>query len=78
MSKNVSTVNVWKKANKYRKTHVIIKKGLIKVSLKLFTNGSKAQTMEGNKVKNKDLKSFLWTSVSSYCYFNVKKIILNS
>ncbi len=58
MNKKLFVVKILKKATISENINVITKIVITNLSLKLSTNGLKAQTMEGNKVKNKDLKSF--------------------
>lgn len=58
MNKKLFVVKILKKATINENINAITKIIKTNLSLKLSTNGSKAQTIEGNKVKNKDLKSF--------------------
>lgn len=58
MNKKLFVVKILKKATISENINVITKIVITNLSLKLSTNGLKAQTMEGNKVNNKDLKSF--------------------
>ena len=58
MNKKFFVFKILKKATISENINAITKIVITNLSLKLSTNGLKAQTMEGNKVKNKDLKSF--------------------
>jgi len=58
MNKKLFVVKILKKATINENINAITKIIKTNLSLKLSTNGSKAQTIEGNKVKNKVLKSF--------------------
>ena len=58
MNKKLFVVKILKKATISENINAITKIVITNLSLKLSTNGLKAQTMEGNKVKNKDFKIF--------------------
>lgn len=58
MNKKLFVVKILKKATINENINAIKKIIKTNLSLKLSTNGLKAQTIEGNKVKNKVLKSF--------------------